>query len=94
MLSCVAMLHRLARGDADLLLDDVDAGDLLGHGMLDLYARVHLHEVEAAVDIEKELDRAGVHVVDRADRLESRLAHRLSRISGVSAGEGASSMSF
>ena len=39
----------LARGDADLLLDDVDAGDHLGHRMLDLHARVHLHEVEAAV---------------------------------------------
>ena len=39
--------ERLAAGDAQLLLDEVDAGDELGHRMLDLDARVHLDEVEA-----------------------------------------------
>src|SRR5439155_7300163 len=37
----------LARGDADHLLDEVEARDLLGYGMLDLQPRVHLEEVEA-----------------------------------------------
>ena len=33
-----------AGGDADHLLDEVDAGDEFGHGMLDLQPRVHLQE--------------------------------------------------
>ena len=37
----------LAGGDADHLLDQVDAGDQLGDRMLDLQARVHLQEEEA-----------------------------------------------
>jgi hypothetical protein len=36
--------------------------------MLDLQARVDLHEVEIAVRADDELDRAGVDVVDRARR--------------------------
>ena len=38
----------LARGDAELRLDQVDAADPLGDRMLDLQARVHLEEVEVA----------------------------------------------
>ena len=38
----------LAGGDADHLLDEVEAGHLLGHRMLDLEPGVHLEEVEAA----------------------------------------------
>jgi hypothetical protein len=37
--------QRLARGHAQLPLDQIEAGDRLGHGMLDLQARVHLDEV-------------------------------------------------
>ena len=49
-----------ALGDADLRLDDVDAGDHLGDGVLDLDARIDLDEVElAGVGIHQELDRAG-----------------------------------
>ena len=36
----------LAGGDADHLLDQVEAGDQLGDRVLDLQARVHLQEVE------------------------------------------------
>ena len=39
---------RGALGDADLRLDDVDAGHLLGDGVLDLDARIDLDEVERA----------------------------------------------
>src|SRR5256885_11927018 len=42
----------LARGDADLLLDDVDTGDHFGDRVLDLYARIHLDEVELAFFVE------------------------------------------
>ena len=54
--------QRLARGDAQLLLDEVDAGDQLGHRVLDLQPGVHLEVVELAVLVE-ELDGAGVDVV-------------------------------
>ena len=59
------MRQALAGGDADAGLDDVDAGDHLGDAVLDLHARVHLHEVEAAVAVEQELDGAGALVVRR-----------------------------
>ena len=59
--------QRLARGDADLLLDQVDAGDHFGHRMLDLNAGVHFDEVEVAVLIDDELDRRRVGVVRRLE---------------------------
>ncbi len=46
--SCWRQRQRLAGGDAQLPLDEVEAGDHLGDRMLDLQPRVHLHEVEAA----------------------------------------------
>ena len=57
--------QRLAGRDAQLPLDQVEPGDHLGDRMLDLQARVHLHEVEAAVRMGDELDRAGADVADR-----------------------------
>src|SRR5690554_2789366 len=50
-------------GDADLLLHDVDAGDLLGDRMLDLHARVHFDEVELAILVQ-ELEGAGAAIAD------------------------------
>ena len=46
--SC-AQRQRLAGGDAQLPFDQVEAGDHLGHRMLDLQAGVHLHEIEGVV---------------------------------------------
>ena len=40
--------QRFARGDRDLLLDQIDAGHHFGDGMLDLNAGVDLDEVEVA----------------------------------------------
>jgi hypothetical protein len=55
----------LALLDQDLGLDDVDPGHLLGHGVFDLHAGVHLDEVELlGVHIHQELDRARAFVVD------------------------------
>ena len=54
-------VERLARGDADLPGDEVEAGDQLGDRVLHLEAGVHLEEVELAVLVE-ELDGAGVVV--------------------------------
>ena len=58
-------------------LDDVDAGDFFGDGVLDLDARIDFDEVElVGVGIDQELDRAGVLVVHRA--ADRRAPHRRS----------------
>src|SRR5215475_7950900 len=76
-----------AGGNADLLEDEVDVGDHFGHRMLDLDARVHLDEVEAAILVE-ELDGADAEIVDLAHRLGHRLADCLAR-AGIEGGRGA-----
>src|SRR5215468_2014298 len=62
----------LARSDAQLPFDQIEPGDHLGHGMLDLQARVHFHEVEGASIIscvfDNELDRTRADVADRPCR--------------------------
>ena len=57
--------------DADLLQHEVDIGDHLGDGMLDLDAGVHLDEVELAVLVE-EFDGADAEIF----HLLHRLGHR------------------
>src|SRR5687768_13950423 len=72
--------ERMSRGDADLLLHEVDAGEHLGDGVLHLDAGVHLHEVERSVLVEQHLDRAGADVVDRLRAGDRRIAHPLAQI--------------
>jgi hypothetical protein len=61
----VRRVERGALRDLQLPADQVDAGDHLRHRMLDLDARVHLHEVElAAVLVEDVLDGARAAVAD------------------------------
>ena len=62
-------------GDPHLGDDEVDVGDLLGDGVLDLDARVHLDEDVAAVLAEEELDGAGVEVADRLGEAHGVGAH-------------------
>ena len=71
----LAERQRFAGGDAQLPFDEVEAGDHLGHRMLDLKPRVHLEEIEA-VGIGDELHRAGAFVADRPRRRDRRAAHR------------------
>ena len=52
----------LALGDAELLADQVDAGGLLGHRVLDLQAGVDLEEGDGAVLADEVLDGAGAVV--------------------------------
>ena len=60
----------LAVGDAELLADQVDAGGLLGHRVLDLQPGVDLEEGDGAVVADEVLDRAGAVVAGlAADRL-------------------------
>ena len=82
-------------GDQDLRLDDVDAGDLFGDGVLDLNARIDFDEVELVrVAIDQELDRAGVLVVDRPADRERRFAQCAARTLGSRFGAGAISTTF
>jgi len=62
------------------LLDEVDPRHLLGDGMLDLYPRVHLDEVEVALGIHEELDRPRVLVLGRLGGANGRLAHLLAQV--------------
>ena len=43
--------------------------------MLDLEARVRLHEIEAAVGVHEELEGAGVRILDRLCRVDDDAAH-------------------
>ncbi len=75
-------VEQLARGDAQLPLDEVDSGDELGDRVLHLKARVHLHEEELVrgVGRDDELDGSRPEVADTergvdcgpADALSSR----------------------
>jgi hypothetical protein len=77
------------------LADEVDARDCLGHRVLHLDARVHLHEVEVLVVVDEELDRAGVLVADLAfTKAHGRSADLLAELFGSRMGEGDSSISF
>ena len=67
--------QRLAGGDAQLPLDQILAGDHLGHRMLDLEARVHLHEVEGAALVDDELDRARADIADGLGGRDGGCAH-------------------
>ena len=61
--------------------------------MFDLQARVDFHEIESAVGADDELDGAGIDVVERARGGDRGRAHR-ARSSGVTNGEGVSSITF
>ncbi len=74
--------QRLARGDPDLLLHQVDAGRHLGDGVLDLDPGIHLDEVEAIVGVDQELARARVRVADGLGQPDGGLAQLLADLHG------------
>ena len=67
--------QRAAGGHRELEPDEVDAGDELGHAVLDLQARVHLQE-RALVVADDELDRPDSLVGDGLGRGDCRFPHR------------------
>ena len=73
--------ERFARRHPELPLDEVEAGDELGDGMLDLQARVHLQEEELAVLVQ-ELHRPGVDVAARLGDGDGGGAHGLADLVG------------
>ena len=88
------VVEPFAGSDAQLRLDEVDAGDGFGDRMLHLDAGVHLDEVELAVFVHQELDRARVLIADVGQRQRQRVLPISSRILGVTCSDGASSISF
>ncbi|GAA3155614.1 hypothetical protein GCM10017687_86980 [Streptomyces echinatus] len=78
----------LAGGDAHLGLDQVDVGDLLGHRVLDLDARVHLDEHVVAGAVEEELDGAGVAVADLAGEADGVLTDPVAQLGVEVRGRG------
>ncbi len=72
----LAVAQRLARGDAQLLAHQVEAGDLLGHRVLHLQAGVDLQEEElAGVVVEQQLHRARRDIADRLGQPHRGVSH-------------------
>src|SRR5699024_533623 len=67
-------------GDLQLGAHQVDVGDLLGDGVLDLDARVHLDEHVVAAFVEQELHGAGADVADPAGVGDRVGAHRITHL--------------
>ena len=68
-----------AAGDAELFLNEVDAGELFGNGMLYLDAGIDFHEVEMASFIQEEFDGANRVVIGGADNVDCALPHFLAK---------------
>jgi hypothetical protein len=76
----------LARGHPQLLGDEVEAGDELGDGVLDLDAGVQFEEEEVAA-VEHELGGARAAVADRLREGDCRCAHAGAQL-GTERGRG------
>ena len=72
--------QRPALRDLKLQPHEIDACYAFRDGVLDLYARIHLEEVEVPAVGEQKLDRARADVADRCGRLDSRHAHRHAKL--------------
>ena len=92
-MSFCAYLSAAPGGDADLLLHEIEAGQHLGHRMLDLQPRVHLDEIELAVLVE-ELDGADALIAELRHGLAPPARRSASRCAALRAGEWASSQIF
>ena len=73
----VRVADRLALGDPEHLPDQVQPGDLLGDGVLDLQPGVDLEEADGAVRRDQELARPGADVARLA---EDRLGRRVEAV--------------
>src|SRR4029079_5394245 len=70
----------LASGDLEHLLDEVEPGDKLGDGMLDLKPGIHLEEIEIALLVDDELDGPRRIVADRFGKRYRLSTHRRARL--------------
>ena len=76
----LAQRERLAGSDQHLRADQVEAGDELGDGVLDLDARVHLEEEPLAVGRQQPLDRTGAPVANGPGRGDGDVADALPQL--------------
>jgi len=76
----LAQLEHLAGSGTDLLLDQVDAGDRFRDRVLNLDPGIHFHEIEIALGVDQELDRAHPGIIDMPGQADSGLAHRLAQL--------------
>src|SRR6516225_1281799 len=65
----------MAGGDGNLQLDEVQACDLLGDGMLDLQASVDFQEIKVELSVDQKLNRTGINVSARARQPHRRFPH-------------------
>ena len=76
----------LACRDAQLRLHEVNAGDELRNWVLHLDARVHFDEMQAAIFVHQEFNRAGVLISNVAQAATKSFADLFSATSGLPAG--------
>ena len=74
--------QRFTTRNADLPRHQIQTGNGLGHGMLNLQSCVHLHKEEFAASIEQEFHCARANVADRLRRTHSRFTHRAAQLRG------------
>ena len=79
--------QRLAFGDRDLQMDEVETGDQLGDGVLYLEACVDFEEIEVLLVVEQELDGARVDVASFARKAAGGFAHAAAQL-GADDGRG------
>src|SRR5262249_40057468 len=70
----------MAGGNCDLQFNEVEASNLLCHGMFDLKARVHFEEVIVVVRVDKEFDGACVDVAADACDSHGGIAHAFPKL--------------
>src|SRR6266480_3809553 len=68
------------RGDGDLKLHQIEAGNLFGDGMFDLQARIHFQEIEIEVGVNEEFNGACVDVTAGARESHRGVAHLLAQV--------------
>jgi hypothetical protein len=83
--------QRFAGRNAELPLDEINAADRLGDGVLDLQARIHLHEPESirpqtVSSVRDKFHRAGTDVADGARGFNRCPAHRCPHLERHSGG--------
>ncbi len=74
--------QRMAGGDQDLALHQIDPGNGFRDRVLHLNARIHLDEVQIAGFVHQELDGSGVGVADVAHGVAQAADHLLAQLRG------------
>ena len=71
------ILQAFAGGQQNLALHQINVGHHFGHGVLNLNARIHLDEVQAAILVHQKFDGAGVYVTDLGEGFREYLPYLL-----------------